>query len=321
MKMRIHPVWLAVLCASGGLCATAGMVQPHSTAQAGGGSRETSRYTLDDAVGGWAQISEAGSGSWVKPDFCGALVDPVQLEVTSPAPSIGEGQALQLASRLRCDDGSLLGDGFTTDWLVESGPLSESGDGWVTGQPVYRHSNAIARASSAGLSGQTTLLVLNNHLDNYGLYAGDHVDDAWQVQHFGLDNPNGLRAADPDGDGSDNYYEFTAGTDPGLASDSFALTIHAEGTIYYEVDPENPTNSSEVVHMSDEAVQIGLGPLSTGRTYHVERANALLGSAWTPVTNVVVASAESALYLSYTQAETEVTFYRVIIDHPWRATP
>lgn len=321
MKARIHPVWLAVLCAGGGLCANAGMVQPNSTTQAGGGSRETPRYTLDDAVGGWAQLSASASGNWVKPDFCGALVDPVQLEVISPAPSIGEGQTFQLASRLRCDDGSLLSEGFTTDWQVEAGPLLESGDGWVTGQPVYRHSNAIARATSAGLSGQTTLQVLNTHLDNFGLYAGDQVDDAWQVNNFGLDNPLALGPADPDHDGTDNLYEFTTDTNPNLGTDTFALDIFAEGTTYYDVDPENPTNICEVVHMCDEAIKIGLGPLATGRTYRVERADELMGSAWSGVTNIVVANAESFRYLSSTQSETKTTFYRVIIDHPWRATP
>lgn len=299
MKALDHRPWIALLCMGGGLVAAAGTLQPASSDQAGGGSRQTARYTLDDAVGGWSHLAEADAGTWIKPDFCGSLVDPVGLEVVSPAPSLGEGQALQLASVLRCDDDSRLGNGFTTHWQVVTGPLLGSGDGWVTGQPVYRDSNAIAQASSAGLSAQTTLLIRNTHLDNYGLYAGDLVDDAWQVQYFGLDNPLALAGADPDQDGADNLYEFTTDTNPGLDTDTFALAIQRQTNL----------------------VQVGLGPLATGRTYRVQRATNLFASAWSGVTNIVADSPEWVHYLADTQSEDQVNFYRVAVDHDWRATP
>lgn len=56
-------------------------------------------------------------------------------------------------------------------------------------------------------------------------YADDGVADDWQLHYFGLANPAAAPAADPDGDGQDNTFEFAARLDPTRAASRFSLTI------------------------------------------------------------------------------------------------
>lgn len=282
---------------AGGLQARA--IQPVSTQVSCGNSRQTALYRLDDSVGGWTLTTGSGTGDWIKPDFSGSLVEAVQLEVTSPTPQIDEGESVQLASRVQADDGSFLAGGITSTWMVLGGPLSSSSDGWVTAQPVYQSSNAFVEAYGGGLSGQAVLLVRNSQLDNFGRYGADGVDDTWQVRYFGLDNPDGAPGADPDHDQQDNYHEFTAGTRPDLESEVFALDINRAADL----------------------VEIGFGPMVTGRIYRVERDTDLTATEWEGVTNLVPSTPGSFVYLSDPSSIEHVRFYRVRIDYPWRATP
>ena len=67
--------------------------------------------------------------------------------------------------------------------------------------------------------------MLDIHPDNYGSYAGDGLDDSWQFQYFGLNNPDAAPAKDPDGDGQNNKFEFAAGLVPTDPLSRFLLRI------------------------------------------------------------------------------------------------
>ena len=71
-------------------------------------------------------------------------------------------------------------------------------------------SPATASASLSGVTGSLDLTVINLLADNFGSYAGDGIDDDWQVSFFGLDNPNAAPNVDFDGDEQDNLFEFLA---------------------------------------------------------------------------------------------------------------
>jgi hypothetical protein len=229
----------------------------------------------------------------------GTWVDPKSIEVRSAVNSLPEGNSVQLKAIVRCDDDSYLANGYAVHWLAASGPIVGSGGGWFTAQPVYRDTQAIAQATVFSLSGQRTLTILNSDPDNFGIYAGDDIDDAWQVAHFGLSNSWGLAGADFDGDGGDNYYEFTAGTDPLSASDFFSLKTIKRSA----------------------GVDVGIGPLSTNRTYTVERAHQLTAGSWAGFTNIALAAPTSLVVIANADSGTNTAFYRVAIYYPWRDAP
>ena len=107
-----------------------------------------------------------------------------------------------------------------------SGPLTSiSSSGLATAGAVFQNTAAIVQGISNGFTGSLSLTVLNTTPDNFGSYAGDGLGDDWQVQFFGLNNPNAAPLLDPDGDGQTNAFEFTAGLVPTDPASRFVLTI------------------------------------------------------------------------------------------------
>ena len=65
--------------------------------------------------------------------------------------------------------------------------------------PSYVDSESTAQAALQGLTNQRTLLVLDIDPDDYGRYAGDVLDDDWQVAHFDIHNIDAAPSKDVDG--------------------------------------------------------------------------------------------------------------------------
>ena len=278
--------------------AWAGQRIAHSAVNVGGAECESAHFEVESNLGGWGDVAESGPGTWIKPDFVGTLYDPVSVEVSAPSTNLSESQSVQLSARFLCDDDSIVDCGGDESWTIESGPLNSSGGGWVTAQPVYRNSNAMARASCHGLSGRCMLTVRDVNPDDYGLYAGDNIADGWQVNYFGEASPDGAANADYDGDGADNYFEFTSGTDPRSPSHFFHWQqIRRAG-----------------------AVQLGLGPVDTNRVYHIERSSRIAGGMWLPVTNITMAAPAASYAVLDGEAGTNA-FYRVAVHYDWRNIP
>ena len=66
---------------------------------------------------------------------------------------------------------------------------------------------------------------MNETATAQGSYAADGVGDDWQFQYFGLNNPNAAPLLDPDGDGQNNLFEFTAGLVPTNPLSRFLVSI------------------------------------------------------------------------------------------------
>jgi hypothetical protein len=254
-------------------------------------------YQLDDAVGGWSTTGSAPS-QWVKPDHSGSMYDPVALIVEVDRSEIPEEETAQAAVHLVCDDASRLPPPAPVSYSVLSGPMIPEPFFVLRAEPVYRDSNATVQVVSSPWLTTINLLIVNTDPDNFGMFAGDDVADDWQVDFFTVGNPDGTADQDPDGDGYDNRFEFTAGTDPTSAADRFDIALHR-------------TTGAEIL----------FGPVQTGRTYRVESSDTLASADWFPLTGLVAHASSPVAALPDLRPDVPARHYRVWIDYPWRTAP
>jgi hypothetical protein len=259
---------------------------------AGGGRSTNATVANDGVLGGFVSMA-AAPATTAKHGLAGQIYEATLQLAASPT-NLNEGSTLQIQAFQRVDDGSTNTiPPAQVAWGIASGPLaSVSSNGLVTAANVYQDTTAVVRglfeASTAGL----TLLVANTGLDNWGAYAGDGIDDAWQVQYFGLASTNAGPARDPDGDGQNNLFEFTAGTTPTNAASRFELSIRnglAAGqrqvvfrprlasrtyTVTYRTNAADATpllnlGSTSTSDSGDERTVTDLGATATNRFYKV----------------------------------------------------
>ena len=152
----------------------------------------------------------------------------------------------------------------SVNWALVTGPiLSIDSSGLVTTSHVYQDTGALVSGSYQSNLGQTNLTVLNLGNDDFGAYAGDQIDDSWQVQYFGQPpNPLAGPNADADGTGQTNLFKFVAGLNPARR---FAVLV----------DPA----------VSGQPLQRNLvfQPLVSGRTYNVHFTTGLATPNWQPL--------------------------------------
>ena len=186
----------------------------------GGGNHATSaNYSSDASAALITGLSTASSIETLKQGYIGQLYDLLTLSVTAPpSTSLNETASRQLVAAPMFDDETTFGnlDPSTVTWSIASGPIASiSSSGLVTAGNVYQDTSAIVQGDVGNISGQLDLTVLNVGNDDFLTYGGDHINDAWQVQYFGLPpnsyaGPNG----DFDGDTWINLLEYTFGTNP-----------------------------------------------------------------------------------------------------------
>ena len=200
------------------------------SADAGGKRATSTAYTNDASLGGIAGISTVASpAETAKSGYVGQLYEVAALQLSATPTTVNEGTTRQLAGVQLLDDGSTLAvasNGIA--WSVQSGPLTGiSATGLATADNVYQATIAVAQGSYAGLSGTLNLTVLNVNSDNFEAYAGDGIDDAWQVQYFG--QPPNARAAQnfvSDASGLTNLFKYTAGLAPNNPTATFTVLVN-----------------------------------------------------------------------------------------------
>jgi len=183
-------------------------------------------------------------------------------------------------------------------WNILAGPISSiSLSGLATAANVYQNTLATVQGSFLGRTGTLGLTVLNVGFDDYGTYAGDGLPDDWQVQYFGENNPAGGAGADPDGDGQNNKFEYTAGLIPTDPNSVFRLRI-------------------EPVFAQPTHKNLLFSPRFADRTYIVQFRLSLIAGNWQPLPGTTQADVGLERTVTDLNAVEPEKFYRVEITKP-----
>lgn len=202
------------------------------------GLRATSgNYTLNPSgMSGGAALSTNYTD---RTGFAGALYDVTAMQVTASPTTINENATRQLNGTPVLDDATTLAaTPSSIAWNVLSGPIASiSTGGLATAATVYQNTAATVQGTFGGVSGTLALTVLNVNNDDFGSYAADGLSDLWQVQNFGLNNPNAGPAANPDADPYNNLLEYAFGTNPNNAASGPGSITYSAGLITLLAQP------------------------------------------------------------------------------------
>ena len=269
--MKTKP--FAILCLISGSAALAGprtsanYLISTDTVDAAGSRTTSASYSNSGSASLLAGVSTVAAPSeTARSGYIGQLFEVSGLMLNSATPDVNETATLQFAAWQLLDDATFLAtDANSVAWGVVSGPVTGiSASGLATAGAVFRNTAATVRGTFSGFTGSLNFTVLDSIPDNFGAYAGDGIGDDWQVQYFGQNNPLAAPGLDPDGDGQNNLFEFTAGLIPNDPASTFHLRIAPV--------PGQPSQR-----------KIIFSPRLDGRTYIVESMPAF-GGAWQPLT-------------------------------------
>jgi hypothetical protein len=290
---------LPVALSAGSMTSTAYSVAADSV-DAGGGRTTSALYNNQGCLGGIGGISTVGAPAEVaRHGYAGQLYEVVNLAVSANPTNVNEGATRQLGASAVLDDASVLNLGpATVAWSVDSGPVdSINASGLATAGHVYQDTLATVRATALAKAGTLDLLVSNVSNDDFGSYAGDGLNDAWQVQNFGENNPSGLASADPDHDGQNNSYEEMVGSIP------------TDGNSFFRFRIEPVTGHTDRKNLI-------FSPRIGGRTYTVEARTDLAAGVYAAVSPVVVSDVGPERTVTDIDAVETNKFYRVVITKP-----
>ncbi len=271
----------------------------------GGTSVSSANYSVKGSSTGMIGGVATGGNPLItnKSGYVGQLYDPIGLVLSATPTTVNEGTTRQLSVIVQLDDLSTLALASNAPaWNVVSGPItSVSASGVATAAIVYQDTGATVSATYQGNSGQLGLTVVNVNNDDFGTYAGDGIDDAWQVQYFGIGNPNAGPNMDPDGDGVTNLFEYVAGTNPTDPNSKFSLLV------------------SPVVGQPGQK-KLDFSPRFPDRTYVVESIPTLItgggAGVWTPLSGSTTSDNGVLRTVIDTGAAGPDRFYHVKITKP-----
>ncbi len=271
------------------------------TADVGGRRATRASYTNDGSAGGVVGISTvAAPAETAKHGYIGQLYDVTGLVLSATPTTVNEGGTLPLNAEQLLDDATTLAvPAGSVTWSVAAGPLTGiNASGVATAGLVYQNTAATAQGIFSGNTSTLALTVLNVNLDNFGAYAGDTLDDAWQVQYFGQPpNANAAPLVDFDRDGQSNAFEYTAGLIPTDANSVFRLRL--------ERVPGQPGQKRVI-----------FSPRLTDRTYTVKSKPSLLTGSFTPLGSSTFTDNAQERTVTDLSATGATKFYQVEIVKP-----
>lgn len=205
--------------------------QIQEVADQGGRLQSSSSYSVDSSIGEIGGVSSVAAPlEKANHGFIGELADITGMQVSATPATINETSTRRISSTGTFDDA-------TTTMLLPTevawgmtGPLASLATGGLgtgnhadqyleaTAGVVYEDTSATVTGSYGTFSGSVSLTVRNTLPDNYGSYAGDGLADTWQINYFGLNNPNATPTFDGDFDRLPNLLEFACNLNPNTSS-------------------------------------------------------------------------------------------------------
>lgn len=232
---------------------------------AGGAHAASASYSNYGSAGGIAGLSAAASpAETARQGYIGQLYDVTALQLAAVPATVNETAVRQLTGAQLLDDMTTLAvpaAGIT--WSILNGPLSIDVNGVAVASTVYQNVTATAQGVFAGNTGTLDITVLDTIADNFSTYAVDGLNDLWQVQYFGLSNPNAAPLADMDKDGLINLMEFAFGLNP---SHGGSLQLPAAQRVG-----------------GDFVISFPTPPGVSGITYGAEWSTTLMPAGWQPL--------------------------------------
>lgn len=269
------------------------------TLDAGGARASSASYVNEGSLGQVAGISAAAGQQVLRNGFIGQLYDISNVTASVSDTNVNEATATQVTLTAWLDDGTLLVPEASALALAAlSGPVgSISPNAQVTMTNVYQDTLSTVRASYMGFTSTLMLLVKNMGQDDCGTYASDGIADDWQVQHFGLNNPNAGPDVDASGTGQNNLFKYTAGLNPLDPASVFTLR---------ELPPFGSIRNPRVYFQ----------PWFSNRTYTVQYRTNLGSGAFLPLTSTSVSNTPTGRIITDLTATNLARYYRVRITYP-----
>lgn len=266
-----------------------------------GGHRSSGTTCVHDGsigmLGGVSSVSTPSGAA--KTGYVAQLYEVNGLMVGASPATLDETSTRQLSAwQVLDDDSQLAVSASAVTWSVVAGPITGITDaGVATAAAVYQDTPATVEGILSGFSDTLDLNVINILPDNFGSYAGDQLDDSWQNQYFGLDNPDASPLRDPDGDGQDNRFEFIAGIVP----------IDPESRFWLRIEPV-PGQSFQK--------RLVFSPRWPDRTYQVVTSGSLEADSWSGLADGIITDDGSERTVIDPSAGGSLKFYRVRIVKP-----
>ncbi len=263
---------------------------------AAGGRTSSPAYRDDTSAGGTGTENTSSPSYDAASGQSSTLRDAIGL--TAGPLIIPEGAISQLGLYQLLDDSTLLAaNSVGAVWTSLSGPFILTSGGSATTETVFSNQTAQVQVLINSTTIPGTITIQDSIPDNFGSYAADGLSDAWQIQHFGQNNPNAAPGLDPDGDGQTNFFEFAAGLLPTSGSSRFSFAL--------EDVPGQPGQRRLVFQ-----------PAISGRTFTLLKSTTLAPANWQPVPGVFAGGNNGTLMLTDPASTDERAFYQVRIDLP-----
>lgn len=208
------------------------------TVSSGVSRAESDSYASTTSLGLSAPAVQGGETYEATSVFSGQLAIPVGFAVAGPA-EVEETHNARFTPALGLDDGTfnaLAGDpsdSFSINpvsQFVTINPVS----GLVQATDVFENLWLTVNLQRGEVEVTRLFKVANSIPDNFGSYALDGIDDAWQTFYFGMDNLNAAPNQDPEKDGLNNLQEYLFRQNPNAGS-AFAVEFgrRMDGTVVY----------------------------------------------------------------------------------------